>query len=103
MDRGDWPQPGLAALAWRRFRAHRGGWVDAVLMRLTDAVLCFPLYLLLFALSAFLAGGQGAQNILVIVLVIVAVNWTNTARLARGQVLALKERDFVLAARAAGV
>ena len=80
-----------------------GGWIDNLVMRLTDVVLSFPLYLLLFVLSAFIAGAQGAQNILMIVLIIVAVSWTRVARLVRGEFLSLKEREFTLAARAVGV
>ncbi len=79
-----------------------GGWVDNVIMRLTDVVLSFPLYLLLFVLSSFIAGAQGGQNILMIVLIIVAVSWTYIARLVRGEFLALKEREFVQAAHAVG-
>jgi peptide/nickel transport system permease protein len=79
-----------------------GGWIDNVIMRLTDVVLSFPLYLLLFVLSAFIAGQTGAQNILMIVLIIVAVSWTYIARLVRGEFLALKEREFAQAAKAVG-
>lgn len=80
-----------------------GGWVDNLIMRLTDVVLSFPLYLLLFVLSAFIAGVQGAQNILMIVLIIMVVSWTYIARLVRGEFLSLKEREFIQAARATGV
>jgi peptide/nickel transport system permease protein len=79
-----------------------GGWIDNVIMRLTDVVLSFPLYLLLFVLSAFIAGAQGGQNILMIVLIIVAVSWTYIARLVRGEFLSLKEREFTQAAVAVG-
>src|SRR6266516_6654133 len=72
-----------------------GGWIDNAIMRLTDVVLSFPLYLLLFVLSAFIAGAQGAQNIIMIVLIIVAVSWTYIARLVRGAFLSLKEREFI--------
>ena len=80
-----------------------GGWVDNVIMRMTDVVLSFPLYLLLFVLSAFIAGVQGAQNVLMIVLIIMAVSWTYIARLVRGEFLSLKEREFIQAAHAMGV
>jgi peptide/nickel transport system permease protein len=80
-----------------------GGWIDNVIMRMTDVVLSFPLYLLLFVLSAFIAGVQGAQNILMIVLIIMAVSWTYIARLVRGEFLSLKEREFIQAAHAMGV
>jgi peptide/nickel transport system permease protein len=59
--------------------------------------------LLLFVLSAFIAGVQGAQNILMIVLIIMAVSWTYIARLVRGEFLSLKEREFIQAAHAMGV
>jgi peptide/nickel transport system permease protein len=80
-----------------------GGWIDNVLMRLTDVVLSFPLYLLLFVLSAFIAGASGLQNVVMIVLIIVAVSWTFIARLVRGQFLSLKEQEFTQAATALGV
>ncbi|MDB5074321.1 MAG: peptide transporter permease [Chloroflexi bacterium] len=79
-----------------------GGWVDNLIMRLTDVVLSFPLYLLLFVLSAFIAGQSGGKNVLMIVLIIMAVSWTYIARLLRGEFLSLKEREFVQAARAVG-
>jgi len=88
----------LGALA-----GYAGGWVDIVIMRATDVVLSFPLYVLLFVLSAFLAGGGGTQNIEVVVLLLAAVGWTTIARLVRGEFLTLRERDYVQAARAIGV
>jgi peptide/nickel transport system permease protein len=80
-----------------------GGWIDNIVMRLTDVMLSFPLYLLLFVLSAFIAGQTGGQNILMIVLVIMAVSWTYIARLVRGEFLSLKEREYVQAAQAVGL
>jgi peptide/nickel transport system permease protein len=74
-----------------------------MLMRLTDVVLSFPLYLLLFVLSAFIAGASGLQNVVMIVLIIMAVSWTFIARLVRGQFLSLKEQEFTQAATALGV
>ena len=79
-----------------------GGWADAVLMRLTDVVLAFPLYLLLFVVSAFFAGSSGDASIALIVALLLLVSWTTVARLVRGQFLSLKEREFVQAARAVG-
>jgi len=78
------------------------GWVDTILMRITDAVLSFPLLLLLFVMSAFTSGTSGAQNILLIVILIMAVSWTSSARLVRGQFLSLREREYTQAARASG-
>ncbi len=74
-----------------------GGWLDHVLMRITDLVLSFPLYLILFALSVILGGGIG--NIIVL---IAALSWMYTARIVRAEFLHLKEEVYVEAAKALG-
>jgi ABC-type dipeptide/oligopeptide/nickel transport system permease subunit len=76
-----------------------GGRVDGLLMRLTDVVMAFPALVLGIGIVAvFQAPGLDK-----VVLVLVLLGWTTIARVVRGEVLALKERDFVLAARALGV
>ncbi|HLG61272.1 MAG TPA: ABC transporter permease [Ktedonosporobacter sp.] len=75
-----------------------GGIIDNVLMRLTDVVLAIPLYLLLFVLSATFSDGSPRF----VILLIAFFGWTNVARLVRGEFLALKEREYVLAARTIG-
>lgn len=75
-----------------------GGMVDQSIMRLCDAVLSFPTIILAMAIAT-IRGGPGIDNV---VLAVVLVLWPEYARLMRGQVLSLKERDFVLAARASG-
>jgi ABC-type dipeptide/oligopeptide/nickel transport system permease subunit len=74
-----------------------GGWVDALLMWLVDLVLTMPTLLLLIVLGIVLP-----PSILTIPLVIGVVGWTTFARTVRGEVLSLKERDYLLAARALG-
>ncbi|HVN74866.1 MAG TPA: ABC transporter permease [Thermoanaerobaculaceae bacterium] len=75
----------------------RGGIVDALLMRLVDALLAIPmLFLLLFLAALF------RPSLAVLVLFLGFSSWMGVARLVRGQVLSLKERDFILAARAIG-
>ena len=74
-----------------------GGWVDTALMRFTDVVLSFPALLLAIALAALFRPGLST-----ILVVIAAVSWTGVARTIRGEILALRERDFVAAARALG-
>jgi peptide/nickel transport system permease protein len=74
-----------------------GGWVDPILMRMTDVVLAFPLLLLALALAAVLE--PGLQSLLI---VIAAVGWTGVARTVRGELLSLRERDFITAAVALG-
>lgn len=77
---------------------YRGGRVDAALMRLTDVFLAFPGILLAIALVAVLGPGLGH-----VIVALVAFGWVDYARLARGQVLQVREADYVAAARAAGV
>ena len=74
-----------------------GGWLDLLLMRIVDVFLAFPGLLLAIALAAML--GPGLSNV---VIALSALGWTGFARLARGQVLAVREQEHVLAARALG-
>jgi len=83
-------------------------WLDGPLMRLTDLFLALPLLplllviLLLFRDTLRTAFGPEAGIFLLIVVVIGVTSWMQTARIVRGEVLALKEREFVLAARSIG-
>jgi peptide/nickel transport system permease protein len=74
-----------------------GGWVDPVLMRLTDVVLAFPALLLAIALAAIFQPG-----LTTLFVVIGLVSWTGVARTVRGEVLSLRQRDFVAAAHGLG-
>ncbi|MCC6848250.1 MAG: ABC transporter permease [Deltaproteobacteria bacterium] len=74
-----------------------GGVVDVLLMRLTDVMLAFPGLLLAVALVAVMR-----PSVWTIFVVIGLVSWTGVARVVRSEALSLRERDFVLAARALG-
>jgi peptide/nickel transport system permease protein len=74
-----------------------GGWVDEVLMRFTDLFFAFPAFVLAAAIAATL--GPSLQHT---ILAVAIVYWPWYARLARSQVLTLREREFVLAARVSG-
>jgi len=74
-----------------------GGWVDNVLMRIVDALLCFPSFFLILSAIAILG-----PNIWIIICVIGLVSWTGTARLVRAEFLTLRESEYVRAARAMG-
>ncbi|CAK0744493.1 peptide/nickel transport system permease protein [Gammaproteobacteria bacterium] len=78
--------------------AYLGGWWDHLAVRIIDVFLAFPGILLAIALAGLL--GPGIDNV---VIALGAVGWVGYARLARAQVLSLKHRDHVLAARALGV
>lgn len=82
-----------------------GGKVDNLLMRLTDIVYAFPDLLLIILLSTVLRDNPLRDvwgGLLIIFFAIGVANWVGIARLTRGQLLSLKERDFVEAARALG-
>ena len=82
-----------------------GGWIDQLLMRFTDVVYAFPDFLfLLIIVASFRASAFGKimDGLLLIFVAIAIVGWVGVARLTRGQVLSLKEREFVEAARAIG-
>lgn len=80
-----------------------GGWIDSLLMRLVEVLMTIPGLYLLVALAAILPPGlTSAQRFLLIVLITSFISWTGLARVIRGQVLSIKEREFVQAARAMG-
>ncbi len=80
-----------------------GGWIDAAIMRLAEVLMTFPSIYLLVTLGAVLPPGlSSTQRFLLIVLITSFISWAGLARVIRGQVLSIKEREFVQAARAMG-
>ena len=77
---------------------YAGGRVDELLMRIVDVVLAFPPIVLAMAITASL--GAGLRNAMFAILL---VSWPEFSRLTRGQVLSVRENDYVLAARGLGV
>ena len=88
-----------AAAAWY------GGKVDAILMRFTDVIYAFPDLLFIILLTVLPRHGIGSamNGVLLVFVAIGIVSWVGMARLVRGQLLSLKETEFVEAARAIGV
>ena len=74
-----------------------GGWTDVLLMRLVDILMAFPGILLAIALTAVL--GPGIPHV---ILALCLIGWTGYARLVRGEILSLREREFIQAARSLG-
>jgi peptide/nickel transport system permease protein len=74
-----------------------GGWVEEILMRVMDAIYAFPALVLALAITAAL--GTGIVNIMIAIGVVYMPSY---ARLVRGQVLSVREREFVIAARLLG-
>jgi oligopeptide transport system permease protein len=82
-----------------------GGWLDQMLMRFTDIIYAFPDFLFLLIIVASFRNspfGKIMDGLMLIFVAIAIVGWVGVARLTRGQVLALKEREFVEAARSVG-
>ncbi|MFJ2683238.1 ABC transporter permease [Pseudomonas sp. NPDC087342] len=78
--------------------AYVGGWVDALLMRLVDLLLSFPVILMALMILAWL--GKGVGNVM---LTLVLLEWAYYARTARGQALTESRREYVDAARGQGI
>ena len=74
-----------------------GKWVDDILMRLVDTVLAIPAIFLFILMSILFR-----PNPITLAIIIASVGWGGVARLVRGEVLSVKERDFILATRSIG-
>jgi len=89
-----------------------GGWIDAILMRIVEAILTIPLLILLLLLSRALLeisaattvilGREVSVTVVVIVIIIGLTSWMSLARIVRSMTLSLREQEFVVAARAMG-
>lgn len=77
---------------------YSGRWVDSALMRITDAVLGFPSILVALLIVTYL--GTGVWNVMI---AIAATQWARFARMIRGEVLSVRDRDFVILAQIYGV
>ena len=83
-----------------------GGWIDNLLMRFTDIIYAFPDLLFLIIIMATIRNtwlGDLMGGLILIFVALAVVSWVGLARLVRGQVLSLKEKEFIEAARATGV
>lgn len=87
----------LIGLIFGAVSGYYGGWIDMLVMRLTDVFLTFPPIIIMLAIAAFV--GQSIANV---ILIIGLLSWPTTARLVRGQVLSVREEQFVLASRSLG-
>lgn len=100
---------GLIGTAVGAFAGFRGGRIDDIMMRITDLFIGLPLLVLLIIMrllpekqpwAATVLGEPGSKRLMVTLITLVA--WMTTARIVRGVVLSLKEKEFVEAARAVG-
>jgi oligopeptide transport system permease protein len=88
----------VIGVAWGATAGYLGGVVDEVMMRIVDVLYSLPyIFFVILLVVAF------GSNIILIFLAIGAVEWLTMARIVRGQTLSLKEKEFIEAARAAGL
>ncbi len=82
---------------WGSVAGYFGGWLDSAMMRIVDALLAIPALLLVLLLSTLVT-----PSLIMVIIVLSLISWLTTARLVRGQVLVLRQLDFVHASRALG-
>jgi peptide/nickel transport system permease protein len=101
----------LAGIVIGAAAGYYGGWIDSVLMRITEAMLIIPEIFLLIVMakefgskipSVNVLGREFSGSVIVIVVIIGLTSWMYLARIVRAEFLSLKENDFVLAARSTG-
>lgn len=82
-----------------------GKWVDQLIMRIVDVLYCIPTLPLMLILSAFFDSLQiyDIRKLYYMMALLCLINWTGTARLVRGQILSLREQEFMLAAKCSGL
>ncbi|WP_434737269.1 ABC transporter permease [Haloarcula montana] len=86
-----------AGLVYGAVAAYYGGWIDEVLMRFVDVMIAFPGLVLALVIVALLGGGYWP-----LVIAFSVPGWTGYARIIRGEILSVKENEYVLAAQALG-
>lgn len=89
----------IIGVAWGAIAAYVGGKVDEVMMRIVDILYAFPVVVFVIVVMTVLEN----RSLLLLFALIGAVSWLNMARIVRGQVLSLRNREFVEAARSIGV
>jgi oligopeptide transport system permease protein len=93
----------IIGITWGATAGYLGGKIDDLLMRIVDVLYAIPYMMIVIVLLAFFGGRSPLQQIFLLFAALGAVSWLTMARIVRGQVMSLKNQEFVLAARAGGV
>jgi len=93
----------LIGVTYGATAGYLGGKVDDVMMRIVDVLYAIPYMMIVIVLLAFFGGRSPLQQIFLLFAALGAVSWLTMARIVRGQVMSLKNQEFVMAARAGGV
>ncbi len=80
-----------------------GGKIDEVIMRIAEVIYSFPFLALAFIISAVFRDAPEELRLFVIIAILGFIRWTGLARLVRGQILSLKEQEFIIATKALGI
>ncbi|MBM7614619.1 ABC transporter permease [Alkaliphilus hydrothermalis] len=80
-----------------------GGKIDALIMRIVEVIYSFPFLAIAYIISAIFRDRPAEFRLFVIIGILGFIRWTGLARLVRGQILSLKEQEFILAAKALGI
>jgi len=93
----------IIGITWGATAGYLGGKTDDVLMRIVDVLYAIPYMMIVIVLLAFFGGQSPLTQIFLLFAALGAVSWLTMARIVRGQVISLKNQEYVLAARATGV
>ena len=93
----------VIGIAFGATAGYLGGRVDELMMRIVDVLYAVPYMMVVIVLLAFFGGRSPFGQLILLFIALGAVSWLTMARIVRGQVLSLKNQEFILAARATGV
>jgi oligopeptide transport system permease protein len=93
----------LIGIAFGATAGYLGGRVDEIMMRMVDVLYAIPYMMIVIVLLAFFGGQSPLGQLVLLFVALGAVSWLTMARIVRGQVISLKNQEFILAARATGV
>jgi oligopeptide transport system permease protein len=93
----------VIGIAFGATAGYLGGRIDEVMMRIVDVLYAIPYMMIVIVLLAFFGGQSPLGQLILLFVALGAVSWLTMARIVRGQVISLKNQEFILAARATGV
>jgi oligopeptide transport system permease protein len=93
----------IIGVTWGATAGYLGGKTDDLMMRIVDVLYAIPYMMIVIVLLAFFGGQSPLSQIFLLFAALGAVSWLTMARIVRGQVISLKNQEYVLAARAGGV
>jgi oligopeptide transport system permease protein len=93
----------IIGITWGATAGYLGGKIDDLMMRIVDVLYAIPYMMVVIVLLAFFGGQSPLHQIFLLFAALGAVSWLTMARIVRGQIISLKNQEFVLAARATGV